>query len=83
MGTASEQTRQDLQHKAKELMAPFVEELAKYEVPEDKEEGVIDFAVKTFAKYHRSMKLHRIVRKVVEEFKLKLKEDESDKVQRP
>lgn len=64
--------RQQLQQQAKDLMWPFVQQLEAYDIPDDKLEAVIDFATKTFAKYHRHMKQDRMLRKIVTEFKLKL-----------
>lgn len=64
---------QQMQQQAKKIMEPFVMQLEAYELPDDKLEAIIDFATKTFAKYHRHMKEPRMLRKVVEQFKLKLK----------
>jgi hypothetical protein len=41
-----------------------------YDVPADKIEAVVEFAIKTLAK-NRQMTVGRIVRKTVEQFKLK------------
>lgn len=68
----------DLQNRAKELMKPFVMKLEAYDIPDDKIEAVIDFATKTYAKYHRQMKEPRMLRKVVEQFKLKLIPQENE-----
>lgn len=71
--------RQELMALAKDIMKPFVMKLEAYEIPDDKMEAVIDFATKTYARYHRHMKEARMLRKVVKEFKLKplKKEQES------
>lgn len=53
-------------------MDPLIKELEKYDIPDEKLEAVIDFAVNLFARHHRTMKIPRMARKVVAEFKLKL-----------
>lgn len=63
--------RQEMQHTAKELMAPMIEQLKKYDISDEIGIRVADFACNYFAKHHRTMKVDRIVRKVVEQFKLK------------
>lgn len=60
-----------MQASAKALMDPMIQKLEGYAIPEDKVDRVIDFAVYLFARHHRHMKIDRMVRKVVEEFKLK------------
>lgn len=62
-----------MQARAKAMMQPFIMKLEAYDIPDEKLEAVIDYAVYTFAKYHQHMKEHRMLRKVVEEFKLQPK----------
>lgn len=67
------------QQQVKQMMSPLIDELEKYHIPEDKMEAVIEFSVNLFAKYHRHMTTSRMLRKIVEEFKLKpLPKTESD-----
>ena len=56
----------------KQLVDPIISELEKYEIPEGKEEAVIDFTLNFFAR-NQHMKTGRIVRKIADEFKLTLK----------
>ena len=68
-----------LKQLAKDWISPLINELEKYHIPEDKMEAVIEFTVNFFARHYRTMKTPRMLRKIVEEFKLKpLPKTESD-----
>jgi hypothetical protein len=62
---------EELQKTAKGIMAPMIEQLAKYDISDEIGERVANFACSYFARYHKKMSVERIVRKVVEQFKLK------------
>ncbi len=66
-----------LQEVAKGWLVPFIKKLDAYEIPDDKIQRVIDYAVEIFAKNHRHMKEPRMIRKVAEYFKLKLKKQDN------
>lgn len=59
------------QEQAKKMMEPLINELEKYDIPDHKMQRVIDFSVELFAKYHRHMTIHRMIRKITDEFKLR------------
>lgn len=69
---------QKMQETAKSLMAPMIEGLKKYDISDEIGERVANFACSYFARYHTKMSVDRIVRKIVQQFKLKPIKEEAE-----
>jgi|GEM_PF-7022005 len=74
-GFSIQEIQEQARRKAfKDMLQPAIDELDRYDIPEDKIQRVIDYTVDV-AMHNPQMKPLRIARKTVEYFKLKLKED--------